>query len=55
MNTDKFSDRAVQKAVDEILATKEWPICHEYDDWGLEAAQYFEFAMAVIRKVKQEK
>jgi hypothetical protein len=45
------TERQIQKAVDEILKTNEWPIYRTQDDNGLEAHEYFEFAKAVIRKL----
>lgn len=45
-------ERRVQKAVDEILNTNEWPIFRVEDDAGLEESEYFEFVMAVVRKAK---
>jgi hypothetical protein len=48
------TERQIQKAVDEVLKTHEWPIYRTQDDNGLEAYEYFEFAMAVIRKLRDQ-
>lgn len=45
-------ERRVKKAVDEVLNTNDWPIDKRCDDRGLEESEYFEFAMAVVRKAK---
>lgn len=47
----KIEEREIQKAVDEVLNTNEWPIYKTQDDNGLEQHEYFEFARAVFRKV----
>jgi hypothetical protein len=47
------TERQIQKAVDEVLNTNEWPIYRTQDDNGLEAHEYFEFAKAVLRKLEQ--
>lgn len=47
----KHLERDVQKAVDEVLNTNEWPIYKTEDDRGLEQSEYYEFAVAVVRKV----
>jgi hypothetical protein len=45
------TERQIQKAVDEVLKTNEWPIYRTQDDNGLEAHEYFEFVKAVLRKL----
>jgi hypothetical protein len=47
----KVTEKEIQKAVDEVLNTNEWPIYKTDDDMGLEAAGYFEFVRAVCRKL----
>jgi hypothetical protein len=49
----KTERQIIQKAVDEVLNTNEWPIYRTQDDNGLEAHEYFEFAKAVLRKLEQ--
>lgn len=51
MATVKVTERQVQKAVDEVLNTNEWPIYKTQDDNGLEESEYLEFALAVCRKL----
>lgn len=45
-------ERVVQKAVDELMNSYEWPIFKTQDDRGLEESEYFEFAMALVRQAK---
>lgn len=45
-------EQRVQKSIDEVLGTNEWPIFKMQDDRGLEESEYFEFVMTVVRKAK---
>lgn len=46
-------EQEVQKAVDEVLNTNDWDIYKDMEDRGLEPAEYFEFVMAVVRKLER--
>jgi hypothetical protein len=45
------TENEIQKAVDEVLNTNEWPIYKTQDDNGLEESEYFCFARQIIRKL----
>lgn len=51
MSIVRATEWEVQKAVDEILNTNEWPIYKTDDDSGLEQSEYFEFVRACCRKL----
>jgi hypothetical protein len=51
MSIVHVTEREIQKVVDEVLNTNEWPIYKTDDDRGLEQSEYFEFARAVCRKL----